>query len=277
MVAYSGVYPTTTCVAVFDKTITLLPVPVVTFKTDSQVCINGNVIQLASAVSAQSGPAGTPVFAIDGVTSSDGIFYPSTAGLGKHVISCIYTSLNTCADTLIQTVTVEPAPAVSTVYNVLILAGGQAKLDATATGNNLTYLWTPSTGLNNNKVLNPVASPSVDTKYKLTVTSTTNGTACPVTDSVLVKVLLAPVIPSAFTPNGDGVNDTWQIQYLDSYPGCTIDVFNRNGEKVFSSTGYSTPWDGRYNGLNLPMGAYYYIIDPKHGRSKIAGVVTIIK
>jgi len=277
MVAYSGVYPTTTCVSTFDQTIALLPVPVVTFKTDSQVCINGNIVQLASAVTIQNGPVGTPVFTIDGATSSDGIFYPAVAGLGKHVIGCIYTSANTCADTLTQNITVEPAPVVSTVYDVLILAGGQAKLQATATGNNLTYLWTPSTGLNNNKILNPIASPSVDTKYKLTVTSTTNGTACPVTDSVLVKVLLAPVIPSAFTPNNDGVNDTWQIQYLDSYPGCTVDVYNRNGEKVFSSTGYGTAWDGRYNGVSLPIGAYYYIIDPKHGRSKIAGVVTIIR
>ncbi|WP_448699357.1 PKD domain-containing protein [Mucilaginibacter sp. AW1-3] len=277
MVAYSGVYPTTTCVSTCDKLITLLPVPVVTFKIDSQVCINGNVITLSSGVSIQNGPVGTPVFTIDGVTSSDGIFYPAIAGLGKHSIKCVYTSPNTCADTLTQNITVEPAPAVSTVYDVLILAGGQAKLQATATGNNLTYLWMPATGLSNNKILNPIASPSVDTKYKLTVTSTTNGTSCPVTDSVFVKVLLAPVIPSAFTPNGDGINDTWQIQYLDSYPGCTIDIFNRNGEKVFSSLGYSTAWDGRYNGVILPVGAYYYIIDPKHGRSKISGVVTIIR
>lgn len=277
MIAYSGVYPTTSCVSTFDQPITLLPVPVVTFKTDSQVCINGNVIQLSLAVTMQNGPIGTPVFTIDGVTSSDGVFYPAIAGLGKHVIGCIYTSANTCADTLKQNITVEPAPAVSTVYDVLILAGGQAKLQATATGNNLTYLWTPATGLSNNKILNPIASPSVDTKYKLTVTTTTNSTACPVTDSVLVKVLLAPVIPSAFTPNGDGVNDTWQIQYLESYPGCTVDVYNRGGEKVFSSTGYGTAWDGRYNGVILPIGAYYYIIDPKHGRSKIAGVVTIIR
>ncbi|OCX53755.1 hypothetical protein BEL04_05565 [Mucilaginibacter sp. PPCGB 2223] len=277
MVAYSGVYPTTTCIATLDQTITLLPVPVVTFKPDSQVCINGNPIQLSAAVSIQNGPTGTPVFAIDGVTSSTGIFNPATVGLGKHVVQCIYTSANTCADTLSQNITVEPAATVSTVYDVLILSGGQAKLQATASGSNLSYLWTPATGLSNNKILNPVASPSVDTKYTLTVTSTTNGTACPVTDSVLVKVLLAPVVPNAFTPNGDGVNDTWNIQYLDSYPGCTIDVFNRNGEKVFSSTGYPTPWDGTYNGVMLPVGAYYYIIDPKHGRSKISGVVTIIR
>ena len=277
MVAYSGVYPTTTCVATLDKTITLLPVPTVTFKTDSQVCINGNPIQLASAVTLQSGPSGTPVFTIDGVASSTGIFNPAVEGLGKHVINCIYTSPNTCADTLSQNITVEPAPAVTATNTVLILAGGQAKLQATATGSNLTYLWTPAIGLNNNKILNPIASPSVDTHYILTVTATTNGTSCPVTDSVFVKVLLAPIVPTAFTPNGDGVNDTWQIQYLDSYPGCTIDVFNRNGEKVFSSVGYAVPWDGRFNGLNMPMGAYYYIIDPKQGRSKIAGVVTIIR
>jgi gliding motility-associated-like protein len=277
MVAYSGVYPTTTCQDYLNKTITLLPVPVVTFKTDSQICINSGPAQLSADVAIQQGPVGTPAFTIDGVASSSGIFDPLVAGLGKHAIQCIYTSPNTCADTLKQNITVEPAPSVTTVYDQLILAGGQTKMQASATGSNLTYLWSPSTGLSQNNILNPIASPAVDTKYTLTVTSTTAGTPCSVTDSVFLKVLLAPVIPSAFTPNGDGVNDTWVIQYLDSYPGCTVDVYNRNGEKVFSSVGYGTAWDGRYNNAALPFGTYYYIIDPKHGRSKISGSVTIIR
>ncbi len=277
MVAYSGNYPTTTCLSTLDKVITLLPVPVVTFTPDTQVCINGGPVQLSSAVTIQQGPAGAPTFTIDGAAAAGGIFNPAQLGLGAHVVRCIYTSANSCADTLKKTITVEPAPTITTVYAQLVLAGGSLKLQATATGSNLTYLWTPSTGLSKNNILNPVASPLADTKYKLTVTSTTSGTACPVTDSVFVKVLQAPVIPAAFTPNGDGINDTWNIQYLDTYPGATVEVYNRNGEKVFSSVGYGNPWDGRYRDVDLPMGTYYYIIDPKHGRGKLTGSVTIVR
>jgi gliding motility-associated-like protein len=80
-----------------------------------------------------------------------------------------------------------------------------------------------------------------------------------------------------FTPNGDGVNDTWNIKYLETYPGNTVDIYNRQGEKVYSSIGYASPWDGRYKGAILPTGTYYYIINPKNGRKLISGNVTIIK
>ena len=166
---------------------------------------------------------------------------------------------------------------VSAGPDVVVLAGGHIQIKATATGSNLLYLWSPSAGLNRTDVLQPVASPTVNTKYMLTVISTNGGVSCPVTSTVTVSVLQAPVIPTSFTPNGDGINDTWIIQNLDTYPGATVDVYNRNGGKVFSSVGYSIPWDGRYNGANLPEGTYYYIIDPKNGRTKISGYVAIIR
>jgi gliding motility-associated-like protein len=99
---------------------------------------------------------------------------------------------------------------------------------------------------------------------------------CSVSDQIFVEVLKAPQVPNAFSPNGDGINDTWRIKYLDSYPGCTIDVFNRYGQKVFSSVGYATEWDGKLNGKTLPIGTYYYVLNPKNGRAIISGSVTII-
>jgi gliding motility-associated-like protein len=84
-------------------------------------------------------------------------------------------------------------------------------------------------------------------------------------------------VPNAFTPNSDGVNDTWDIKYLDTYKNATVDVFSRYGEKVYSSVGYATPWDGTYKGSYLPTGTYYYIINPKNGRSPISGFVAIIR
>ncbi|MDB4903695.1 MAG: hypothetical protein JWQ63_2976, partial [Mucilaginibacter sp.] len=51
----------------------------------------------------------------------------------------------------------------------------------------------------------------------------------------------------------------------------------RYGTLVFSSVGYGTPWDGTYNGKSLPVGTYYYIIDPKNGGNKLTGPLTILR
>lgn len=85
------------------------------------------------------------------------------------------------------------------------------------------------------------------------------------------------VIPNTFTPNGDGANDTWVIKYIEYYPDCTVNIFNRLGSIVFSSVGYSTPWNGRLKSNDLPSGTYYYIIDIKDHLQVKAGWVTIIR
>ncbi len=85
------------------------------------------------------------------------------------------------------------------------------------------------------------------------------------------------VIPNAFTPNNDGVNDTWKIPALTSYPNCRVQVFNRNGIQVYTSVGYVTDWDGTINGKGLPTGVYYYIIDTKVFGLKATGAITLVR
>ncbi|WP_293304321.1 gliding motility-associated C-terminal domain-containing protein [Pedobacter sp. UBA5917] len=81
--------------------------------------------------------------------------------------------------------------------------------------------------------------------------------------------------PNAFTPNGDGVNDYWQISAIAETD--MIKVFNRNGAIVFQSKGYAAPWDGTSNGKPIPVGTYYYLIISKNGAKKISGNVTILR
>jgi gliding motility-associated-like protein len=94
---------------------------------------------------------------------------------------------------------------------------------------------------------------------------------------VFVKVLQYPEIPNTFTPNGDGVNDTWDIKYLESYPDITITVFDRNGKEVFKAIKYKSGWDGKNNNVDLPVGVYYYIVTAKAGELKYTGSVVIIR
>jgi gliding motility-associated-like protein len=83
-------------------------------------------------------------------------------------------------------------------------------------------------------------------------------------------------IPNAFSPNGDGVNDTWNITGLEDDPSATIRVFNRYGSIVYTSTGKNPTWDGS-NGGALPVGVYYYVISTIHSAKALQGSVTIIR
>ena len=85
------------------------------------------------------------------------------------------------------------------------------------------------------------------------------------------------VVPNAFTPNGDGINDFWNIKSLTDFPQCLVSVYSRNGNLVFQSRGYAKPWDGTYNGSPVPTGTYYYIINPQTGVQKLSGYVTVLR
>ncbi len=90
----------------------------------------------------------------------------------------------------------------------------------------------------------------------------------------------APVsimVPNAFTPNGDGINDFWNIKSLTDFPQCLVSVYSRSGSLVFQSRGYGKPWDGTYNGSPVPTGTYYYVINPQTGAQKLAGYVTVLR
>ena len=186
-----------------------------------------------------------------------------------------YNQQGCVSDTMVKTVIVHPYPKLILGPNLKVLEFGMTLIKPKYVyGTALSYLWTPATDLSSDTAKVPICKPKADITYKLTLTGIGN---CSVSDTIFVKVLLAPVVPNVFSPNGDGINDTWKIEYLESYPGATIDVFNRYGQKVYSSLGYDKEWDGTYNGNPLPVGTYYYIVNPKNGRALISGSVTIIK
>lgn len=152
---------------------------------------------------------------------------------------------------------------------------GTARLSGMDDGNgDFGFSWSPATGLDDPAVPNPRASHPESLTYTLTVT-TPNG--CTATDTVRVQVLEKLVIPSAFTPNQDGVNDTWEIQGIADYPNASINVFNRWGRLVFHSRGYPLAWDGTAGGIPLPPGVYYYLIDPGIFLAPISGSLSIIR
>lgn len=195
---------------------------------------------------------------------------------GTYAVSMFYSAGSGCfSDTITRNVVVHPIPVANAGPDVFLLQGGELTLQATATGStNYTYLWTPNTWLNDPTLLQPITRAENDITYRLTVAG---AGGCSSSDEVTVRILLRPIIPNAFSPNGDGINDTWIIRNLESYQGATVQVFDRYGRIIYSSVGYNTPWDGTHGGKPVPSGVYYYIIDPKNGVPRVSGSVTLLR
>ncbi|WP_168187526.1 gliding motility-associated C-terminal domain-containing protein [Pedobacter sp. G11] len=84
------------------------------------------------------------------------------------------------------------------------------------------------------------------------------------------------LVPNSFSPNGDGINDYWQIKNLETHIDCTVQIFNRSGNKIFSSVGYLAPWNGTYNGKPVPVGTYFYKITFPDGSAILSGSITVL-
>ena len=99
----------------------------------------------------------------------------------------------------------------------------------------------------------------------------------------LCVVVTSPIyidltIPEAFSPNSDLINDVWNIGNIEAYPKAEIIIYNRWGQSVWrSEQGYPQPWDGKSNGVNLPVDSYHYVIDLHNGSKQIVGFITIVK
>jgi gliding motility-associated-like protein len=269
MISYSGV----TCLNVLTKTITVLATPALTFDVINEVCSNASSFQLTQA-SITNGLPGSGVFTGPGV-SATGIFDPNVAGAGLQTIRYTFTGTNTCSNFIEQTIRVNPTPIALAGPDKVVLEGGVVQITPALNASfPVSYIWTPPTGLDNPNAPDPMASPVDDITYTLKVIS---DKGCNTSDQVFVKVLKKPEIPNIFSPNGDGIHDKWVIKFLETYPGCTVEIFNRYGQRIYYSVGYSNPWDGTVNGKPVPVGTYYYIVDPKNGRQKQAGYVDIVR
>lgn len=268
--SYSGIL----CVDEVIKTITVKASPATVFNALVGVCVNDAPFQLSQAAE-MGGLNGVGVYTGPGVGPTY-VFNPANAGAGIHNILYTFTASNGCVSTSNQSIEVWPKPNVNAGPDLTVLEDGVRKITGvTSSGNGLQYFWTPSTYLDDATLQFPtILQPKDDITYQLRVT---NDQGCSETDDLYVKILKSPRPPNTFTPNGDGINDFWEIQFLNDYPGAIVEVYNTAGTLLFRSVGYSTPWDGKWKGQPVPAGTYYYVLDPKNGRNRIAGYVTILR
>ncbi|MGN8058547.1 gliding motility-associated C-terminal domain-containing protein [Pedobacter sp. 22163] len=123
-----------------------------------------------------------------------------------------------------------------------------------------TFEWLPKTGLKNQYSLSPDASPRENTTYTLKINY---GLNCSKSIPIEVIVLNTIDIPKSFSPNGDGINDSWNIGNILNYPGSKISVYNRYGVLMYQNTNTLAAWDGTNKGKLVLVGVYYYVIELK--------------
>ncbi|MCC6286980.1 MAG: gliding motility-associated C-terminal domain-containing protein [Chitinophagaceae bacterium] len=182
-------------------------------------------------------------------------------------------------DTLIElNVTVHPSPLITTQKsNDINCVTTTAQLSATGGDR---YIWSPSVNLDNANVHNPVASPDSTTIFTV---KGTNEYGCSAEDSIAVTVTKEGnplyLVPNAFTPNNDGINDClslkkWGYMQLDEFS-----IYNRWGEKIFSTKNRMDCWDGTYKGIKQSSGTFVYVIRAKTlcGNINRKGLVTLIR
>ncbi len=164
--------------------------------------------------------------------------------------------------TLSTTVTVLPLPVLSlTKSNDIDCSVNQSQL--TVSGATI-YSWLPAGTLNNPAVYNPIASPTATTNYTVTGTDLDG---CMNTDSITVLVTAdnkgGYLMPNAFTPNNDGVNDCYGTKYWGVIFEIEFSIFNRWGERIFYTTDPAKCWDGTYKGIQQNPDVYSYMIKAK--------------
>ena len=167
------------------------------------------------------------------------------------------TDANGCIVPQSIVITAKETPVISiNPENPVIPAGQSVQLFATGAH---TFAWSPSDGLSDDGVPDPVASPATTTTY--TVSGFFVG-GCSSSANVTVMVDVSEIniqIPLAFSPNGDEANQKWEIQGIENYPDCTMNVFDSRGKRIYQKKGYDNQWEGTYEGKPVPDGTYYYV------------------
>jgi len=266
--AFSGI----SCNDASIQTIKVLRAPQIQYTPIAAVCDNSSPISITPYATVPDFQ-GKFSYAGRGV-SPGGMFNPKLTDPGTTNILYAFTAVNSCVDSGSQPITIIPAPKVNAGPDLYLLKSESGQIQAIATGSELQFNWYPALYLNSETILQPTSTPLDDITYTLTVTGTGG---CKDSSKVAVKLLPEPQIPNAFTPNSDGLNDTWGIPNLNLYAKCDVKIFNRYGQIIFHSTGYQQPWDGTFKGEPMPPGVYVYQIDTKRRKNLYKGIVTLIR
>jgi len=242
--------------------VTVSPAPVANAGQDKSIC-KGDSTSIGTIAIAGNTYDWSPAAGL----SSSTIAQPNASPASTTLYTVTVTN-GVCSKMDTVLVSVHEVPAAITGNGQTLCDGGSVVLGGPAvTGD--TYLWTPSTGLSSSTVAQPTATINGTILYTLLETDTATG--CSMTNQVTITIE-----PNEFytgiSPNGDGINDWWDIPMLDCYPDNTVVILNRWGSQVWMANNYNNTtvrWAGQnMNGTDLPADTYYYTITYNNTRKE---------
>lgn len=193
------------------------------------------------------------------------------------LFACVRTDTYNCTDTQYVHISLNPTPTVSILNGDSITIKYLQEVNLIATGAQV-YNWSPVWGTGNPNVSNTIVSPQEPTTYTV---YGINQFGCGTKDSIKVNVDYEDnlFVPSAFSPNGDGINDLFKVANLSFQKIQEFRVLNRWGQEVFNAND-NRGWNGTFKGVNQDPGVYYYLIKlamPNGPTKMFKGDVTIIR
>ncbi len=258
-----------------DSIVTVYANPTI---TGSLVICEGETVQLTGS--------GTPNASNPWISS-----LPATAsvsslgevtGLTAGITSITYTDSNGCAAIVNETVNPTPASPVTSADTSYCSVAVPVNIQAIA-GSGGTLTWYSDATLNDSIGTGTSLTPSMNVGVVTYYVTETVGTCVSPSSSVTLTITLCSIdIPTAFTPDGNAVNDTWELEFIDkSFPLNVVKIYDRWGSLIYESakgTYETKPWDGNYKGSALPVASYYFIIEYNDGITKPdKGTVTIVR
>jgi gliding motility-associated-like protein len=242
--------------------VTINTTPNLVITDPAAVCEPLTVDLTAASVTAGSTNVGTLTYWSD-ATATTPLATPNSVGTGTYYIQ----SNNAACDAIsLVNVIVNPVPAAPTAGIDTTYCSNWDVVAMTVSGTGGTYTWYSNAGLSS--VIGTGSSLTPSTSVGTSVYYVTETLAGCISQASTVSITIQEcniIVPTAFTPDHDGVNDSWEIIDLDNvHPKNVVYVYNRWGALLFQSAegNYaSNPWKGEFEGSELPVGSYYFIID----------------
>ncbi len=202
---------------------------------------------------------------------------------GTFTITEIVTTSNGCVDSVEIEITLPERPGAGFYYNTSNGLNIGASFEFIDTSSySVSYVWDFGDG-NSSTSQDPINVYFDNGTYTVTQ-YVTSASGCSDSASVMITIntvttQINTLIPNAISPNGDGKNDVWKLEFLSLlYPNATVAIYNRWGQELFYSEGYPEPWAGKYNGERVADGTYFYVINLNDGASEpYKGTLLVLK
>ena len=269
-----------------NYSILVLPNPIAEAGGMANVCVNGPTVDIIGTQASNGAITWTQngFGSLNDNTLLSPIYTTSLQDSGSVILFTMVVSSTLCAvpltDTAFFTLNVDdfganPALNAFAGQDVTINLGQSVQLEATGTAIT-TWNWSPTAGLSDSTIYNPIATPNATNQYVLTVS---NALGCFDLDTIQVTVItdFTLFVPNLFSPNEDGTNDFWEIPGINLFPNSKVTVINREGLEVYSNSNYDNTWDGSYNGDPLPEATYYYHLEIVGSEKIYKGAVSILR